>query len=359
MMTRTLALAIFSIANFCVDSCVDFGLAAEPFWRETPTGSNASLRAVGVAQHSTDKERQAVWACGARGTVVRSIDAGVTWKDCGPKDYPTLEFRALHAWNENRLVIASAGTPAVILRTDNGGDEWTEVFRSENAKSFLNGLRFVDKQRGIAFGDPIDGRLQILRTIDSGEHWQPIELTRLPEVLQDEAAFAASNSALAFDTQGTVWIATGGTEATSSRLHSSRDFGDTWQVVPCPIASGKSMGPFSVSSAPSEQGVLVVVGGDFRLEAISKTKAAFSRDNGKSFQLSSQQPRAFRSAVCFTPGKGLIKTGFYATGPIGTDYSSDGDLWIGKNDIGFHAIAVLPSGGLVAVGAGGRCGWAE
>lgn len=346
--------AIFLVANIGLQSV----LPSHPFWRETPTGSSAGLRAVGVTSFSSDKGQPVVWACGARGTVVRSVDSGLTWKSCGPKEFASIDFRALHAWNENRMVIASAGTPAVVLRTDDGGDHWTEVLRSEHPKSFLNGIRFVDQQRGILFGDPIDGCLQIWRTIDSGEHWSPVQSDRLLKVRQNEAAFAASNSAMTIDSLGTIWIATGGTEATTSRLHLSTDFGDSWQAMQCPLISGPSMGPFSIANNP-ETNVLVVVGGDFRLEAISKTKAAFSRDYGKTFFLSSQQPRAFRSAVCFTKGNDRVEAGFYATGPIGTDYSSDGNVWSGKNDIGFHAVAVLPSGGLVAVGAGGRCAWAE
>ena len=333
--------------------------AAEPFWLETPTGTSAGLRAVAVAKHSTEEATQVVWASGAKGTVVTTSDRGRTWRNCGPREFQTLEFRSIHAWSEKRAIIASAGTPALILITDDAGESWQEVHRNDNPKSFLDGMRFLDQRQGVVFGDPIEGRFEVLRTLDGGRRWTTIERGRMPEIRPDETAFAASNSALAFDSHGGLWIATGGTVADKSRLYSSRDFGESWQVVDCPLASGPTFGAFSVASANKEPGTLVVVGGDFRLEAVSKTKAAVSHDRGQTFQLAVKQPRAFRSAVCYTPGGGRIDAGFYATGPIGTDYSPDGNVWNGLNDIGFHAMAALPSGGLVAVGAGGRCGWAE
>ena len=49
---------------------------------------------------------------------------------------------------------------------------------------------------GIAFGDPIDGRLTILTTVDGGISWQEAPESSRPEVLPGEYAFAASGTCL-------------------------------------------------------------------------------------------------------------------------------------------------------------------
>lgn len=322
--------------------------ATEPQWQESSTGSAASLRGIAVGTHAANG-KPAIWASGSKGTILISQDMGHEWQSIGPTSYPELEFRSLHAWNERQAIVASAGTPAIVLKTIDAGKSWREVHRDAHPKAFFDGLKFIDDRRGVLFGDPIDGRFTVLTTQDAGETWQAIARDALPATRDSEAAFAASNSAMIVAAPQSIWIGTGGSESPQSRVLISHDFGKSWQAKPCPLVNSAACGLFSLALSNDGQ-TLVAVGGDYRPEAQSETTGAISKDRGGNFSLPTQPPSGYRSSVVF------VKDRFVATGPAGTDTSTDGNQWIKLSDTGFHALAVLPTGQVVAVGSNGRFG---
>lgn len=342
-------------------------------WELGPTGTQASLR--GIAAPSP----RCIWACGSGGTVLRSVDGGSSWEDCSPDGFSDLEFRSIHVWGESghedaelelgtHACIASAGTPAVVLKTVDGGETWAEVFRHPSEKAFFDGMKFFDASRGIAFSDPVDGKLLVVETFDAGQSWRQIDPRLLPPAVVGEAGFAASNSSLAVGDGGAVWIGMGGAEAGKSRIYRRSEWGAAWEAVACPIPSGAAQGVFSIVHVPSQPSaasgsaedvepvLLVAVGGDYRLGEISEATAAISIDKGRSWQLVKSQPEKFRSAVVSLPtiwGLPNAAPGFLAVGPTGTDYSPDGQRWQLISDSGFHTLVTVGNQ-VFAVGSDGR-----
>jgi hypothetical protein len=357
-------------AGWCqeVPAAVPALITAQPSWELGPTGSRVSLRGL-VAASERD-----IWACGSAGTVLRSTDAGVSWTECGPAEFPELEFRSIHAWDTNTACIASSGTPAVILKTENGGAQWREVFRHASDTAFFNGMKFWDGTHGIVFGDPVDGRWCILESTDGGEQWRALEPHTLPVGLSHEAGFAASNSAMCIGHGGSVWIGTGGSTAQASRVLRREHWTAPWTIVLCPLASSPTEGIFSIgdsvalrpateiklgqtSSANAQAGALtmVAVGGDYRDDQASQNTAAYSEDRGQTWQLAPQGPASFCSAVIYVESDEL-KAGeqlWIATGPRASYSSSDGQHWHKFSDSGFHTLARSPTT-LFAAGANGR-----
>lgn len=344
-MKFALLLILVAITN------LSFAAADDPKWTESTTGSSASLRGLAVAQHAGTTE-PVLWASGAKGTILQSTDVGKSWQAIGPAEYPQLEFRSLHAWNEREAIVASAGTPAIVLKTADAGETWREVHRDPHPQAFFDGLKFIDTRRGVLFGDPIDGRLTVLTTKDAGKTWQAVAREALPVTREGEAAFAASNSAMLVAQPESIWIGTGGTVADQSRVVVSHDFGKSWQVKACPLKSAAASGIFSLVQS-NNGNTIIVVGGDYRPDAESITTGAISLDRGETFSLPTEPPTGYRSSVVFAKDK------FLATGPAGTDYSLDGNRWIKMSDVGYHALAVLPDGHVVAVGSDGRFGICE
>jgi photosystem II stability/assembly factor-like uncharacterized protein len=299
-----------------------------------------------------------VWACGSQATVVLSDDGGSTWKNVGPKGFNGLEFRSIAAFDRNNALIASAGSPAVILRTKDGGKSWREVLRREEKAAFFDGLKFFDQNRGFAVSDPVDGKWLILKTDDGGESWREIKRESLPPLTEGEAAFAASNSALAVSGDGWAWIGTGGVEAAESKVYWTSDFGESWNVSYSPIPSGKSSGVFSLRLASS--GVLVAVGGDYRPDTPVSHHAAYSLDRGKTWLVPVHGPKLFRSAAVasHTIEPNSTET-WFSVGPQGTDYTTDIKHWKVASNVGFHALEILDKERLVAVGSEGRIGIAD
>jgi photosystem II stability/assembly factor-like uncharacterized protein len=313
-------------------------------WQESSTGCDASLRGLSVVDDHT------LWASGANATVLRSVDGGKTWNSCGPSGFEKLEIRSIVAVNDRIATVASAGTPAVILQTQDAGQTWKEVFRHASPVAFFDAMRFWDPQHGMVFSDPVDGRILIVITTDGGQTWQVIPPERIPLATEKEGGFAASNSALCVGKEGRAWIGTGGAESPTSRVYSTSDYGKSWSVNACPLNSDTAAGVFSIA-VHQQLSLLIAVGGDYRPEATSATTAAFSRDLGQSWQLASQPPAVFVSAVAVAKSKLLI-----ATGPTSSYYSNDGDHWKQFSATGFHATEASPTGKVYAVGANGRFG---
>ncbi len=311
-------------------------------WEIGPTGSRASLRGLFAV------DDRVVWATGSQATVLLSVDGGSTWSECGPTGYRDLEFRAVHAWNAREACVASAGTPAVLLRTEDAGGSWQRVFEAHSTRAFFDGLKFWDAERGVAFSDPVDGRLLIVETEDGGRSWQPVKNDLLPVAAEGEAGFAASNSSLAIGAGGRVWIGTGGALQSNSRIYYRADWKSRWRVQTCPLPSGPAQGVFSLAVGPEQQ--MMAVGGDYRPEAKSPATAAYSADGGVHWTLPAQPPADYRSAVSFV---GRPIRGWIAVGPTGSDFSADGQQWQRFSTDGFHTLAAGQNQ-LFAAGADGR-----
>lgn len=338
-------LAPFAAAQEKANSLTE-PLLRELSWELGPTGSRASLRGLSAASDDV------IWTCGSHGTVLRSLDAGSSWIECGPSDFSELEFRSIHAWDARSACIASAGSPAVILRTEDGGNVWREVYRHRSSVAFFDGLKFWDQRRGIVFGDPIDGTFCILETTDGGEQWHALALEKSPVALASEAAFAASNSAMIVSKEGQVWIGTGGPIADTSRVLIRQNWSDDWKSTSCPLVSSATSGIFSLACSV-EKNCMVAVGGEYRETEPSRTTAAFSTDNGQTWQLAPKPPASFCSAVVSIALPNRAGSLFVATGPGGSYLSEVGQHWQTFSDRGFHVLAASPSR-LYAAGADGR-----
>jgi photosystem II stability/assembly factor-like uncharacterized protein len=305
-------------------------------WEIGPTGSKASFRGISTPSAST------VWLCGSQSTVLRSIDGGESWFDCSP-GLGELEIRSIVAHSAIEACIASAGTPAVILTTVDAGQSWKEVYRNDSKSAFFDGMKFWNQRQGIAFSDPIDGKFLIVETVDGGQTWRQIDPATLPEVLTGEAAFAASNSSLLIGSEGQVWIGTGGSSQSSSRIFHRKSWQAAWQVQTAPIPSDTASGIFSLAMAPSNSSgavpMIVAVGGDYRPDANSPVVCVLSNDNGRTWQIAKQSPQQFRSAVVATSGVSPGSLLWITVGPTGSDYSTDGHHWLEFSSHGFHTLS--------------------
>jgi photosystem II stability/assembly factor-like uncharacterized protein len=322
-------------------------------WEMQNSGVDASLRGLSLVN------AKVAWACGTGGTVIRTIDAGKTWQNVSLADHSDLDFRDLHAFDENTCVIINAGTPGNVFRTTDAGKTWTNSYRNESATIFFDAISFFDNQHGIAFSDPQEGRYYFIESADGGTSWRPWEAKRCPEAHPGEAAFAASGTSLAVMGEDQIWLATGGEhgpdQEPAARVFASTDRGLTWEVATTPLASTQSAGIFSIAFANADHGV--VVGGDYLKPDGNTSNAAFTDDAGKHWRVpEGNSPNGYRSSVAVLNVD--FAAHFVAVGPTGTDVSSDwGRSWRVLDDSPFHAIAFTADGSAGwAVGGDGRVG---
>jgi len=312
-------------------------------WEIRPSGTRASLRGLWVV------DADVAWASGSGGTYVRSVDGGRTWQAGTVPGAGELDFRDVHAWDENRALMLSAGLPAMIYRTVDGGATWTETYNNRTPGVFFNAIAFWDSSRGVAVSDPVDGRFLLISTADGGKTWSELPWENRPVALEGEAGFAASGTCLAVHGDGRIWFGTGGPAA---RVHRSDDWGATWEVTKTPLRSGEpSQGVFSLYLASDLEGY--AVGGDYRDETNPAGNAAITRDGGATWASVPEPPSGFRE--CVVSVSDLDPSVLVAVGPSGTDVSEDGgSTWRLVGSEGFHAVAFSRDGSTgIAVGADG------
>ena len=306
------------------------------------SGTSASLRGLSVV------DGQTAWIGAPDGQVLRTVDGGETWTLTRIPGAEGLDLRSVHAFDADHALFFTAGQPARLYVTRDGGASFRTVWEDASGAAFFDGMDFWNDQYGIAFSDPVDGHFLILLTGDGGETWHPAADT--PEALDGEAGFAASDSAIGLTPSGCAFIGTGGAE--TARMLRSCDFGESWSVADTPLAAGReSAGIFSIDATGER---IVAVGGDFDDEESTVGNFAWSDDGGNSWEGALEPPLGYRSAVVHLPGhpETLI-----ATGPSGTDISrNSGEIWVDWTAMeGHHAIAFAPDGSAGwAVGAGGR-----
>ena len=304
---------------------------------------NSNLRAVSAAHPSNPARHPfpVIWAAGSGSRLLRSTDGGQHYARLLVESDRDLDFRGIQAINEKVAYVMSIGPGKLsrIYKTRYGGETWKLQFSGSRREFSFDALACVSETECFALADPVDGKFVLISTTD-GEHWKELPNDTMPPALPDEKASAAGGSCLAIFDKREIYFVTGHGAA---RVFHSPDLGRTWTVTETPIAKDN---PSSGASSIARLGnVLVVVGGDSRDDAGSDGTAAYSLDEGATWNLAARPPGAFRSGVAFLDRNTLL-----SVGPGGADVSTDqGAHWKRTGDLNLNAIATL-DGAAWAVG---------
>ncbi len=333
----TLALSVLA-ALFSCNSQSSSDSSTPKGWTIFDTPVESSLRGLSPVT------AQIAWASGSGGVWLRTMDGGQTWDHGIIDGLDSVDFRSIHAFDAQKAIAVTAGQPARIYQTIDGGQSWEIKHEAEEETAFFDGISFANQDRGYVFGDPVDGKWTILRTVDQGSTWYPVAS---PDASLDEAGFAASAGSFVVDGDE-LWFGSGGSWA---NLYHSKDLGKTWEKFKTPMIQGESsQGVFAI--IPVGNGELFLVGGDY-LEPDSST------GNASIFNMATQKwvsvenpPSGYRSGITYYPGGHLLIT----VGTNGSDFSIDGGLnWVRLSDEGFHTVKLGHAGGSVwAAGQDGK-----
>ena len=299
------------------------------------------------------------WAGGTHGTYLRTTDGGNTWQAAQVPGTGSLDFRDVEAFSADAayLLAAGPGDQSRIYKTTDAGKTWSLQFTNKNPKGFFDCMAFWTPTHGIALGDPIDNKFELISTEDGGRHWTP--LTNLPPAIAGEGAFAASGTCITVQGKKNVWFATGGKAA---RVFHSTDAGKTWTVAETPIVHGPdSAGIFSIAFRDSRHGV--IAGGDYQHPEAAGPNLAYTQDAGRTWKVAPVSPQWYFSAAVFTtacgaagvsPARSKRSPAIFALGTAhaacaGTTATQWQKIW----DLNLNALSVSPSGEAFAVGPKG------
>lgn len=307
-MTKTKISTSSLLLGLCVIACSP-KKELEPQIEQLQPPTSSLLQAVSMVDERT------VWISGHNATFTRSIDAGESWEVFQHPTGDTLQFRDIHAFDSERVLLMSAGPgPLSRMYSFTRPDQWQLTFVMEDSLGFLDCIDFWDDQRGIAYGDAIDNYPYILLTQDGGQSWQRADTTSLPVAGKGEGGFAASGTCVTTGSDGTAWIATGA--GGNARFLITQDHGQTWQSVDSPIVKGDAAGNTSVAFV-GQTGF--ATGGDLLQPSAYTDNCTFTFDGGRSWTLGNtpQTKGAFY-------GGALTKAGdthfAFACGPNGIDF---------------------------------------
>lgn len=316
---------------------------AYPQWQKQVSNTEANFRSVCAISNGI------VWIGGSKGTFLKTTNGGKTWETNQVKGAETLDFRDVHAFDAQTAILMSAGEAeqgnAKFYRTTDGGKSWKMVFQTTQKGVFFDGIDFWDKQNGMAFSDPIDGKFLIIKTKDGGKTWQPINPANIPSLQENEAAFAASGTSLVTIGRKNAYICTGGGEF--AQVYKTENQGETWSVVKTNMSAGKTNGLFGLRFWNERDGISV--GGDYQEVTKSTPNVLLTSDGGKTWQEAPQTtPVGLKEGVSIYQQKIVI-----AVGPSGTCYSKDfGKSWTEIDKTPLHAISISGNG-IWAVGGKG------
>ena len=271
-------------------------------------------------------------------------DKTQTWKTSKQKhDTLDLHFRSV-AHTANDFFVLSIDNPALLYKTgDNGIMEL--AYKEAGEGVFYDSMVFWNNQEGIAIGDSTNGCLSIIITRDGGVTWSKSPCDNLPKGIDNEGAFAASNTNIAIVGDHT-WVGT-----TSGRIYYSPDKGETWEVFDTPIVQEKDTeGIYSIDFYDELNGF--AIGGDYTNPDGNAANKIRTKDGGKTWELVAQNENpGYRSCVQYIPNRNGME--LVAVGFKGIDYSNDsGSTWKHLSDEGFYTLRFLNDSVAYAAGAG-------
>ncbi len=324
-MKKIISAFLFSFISCCVS-------AQNPSIEILSSGTKTSLRGLSVVNDNI------IWVSGSNGIVGRSTNAGKNWKWLTVTGFEKTEFRDIEAFDGNTAIIMGIGEPAYILKTTDAGENWKVVYENKTKGMFLDAMDFANNREGIVIGDPINGKVFIARTSNTGNTWEQItEEERTPTADKGEAFFAASGSNVRLFVNNDYFIVSGGTR--------SRLFTNT-KTIFLPLIQGKeTTGANAIDifddGIPRKPGNrMIVVGGDFNADSLKEKNCLYSLNGGKTWITPDTPPNGYRSCVEYLSKKDIL-----ACGLNGVDYSADGGKnwkWISKE--GFHVCRIARMG---------------
>jgi hypothetical protein len=298
------------------------------------TSAKISLRGLSVVDNNI------VWASGSNGKVAKSTNGGKHFEWITVKGYEQKDFRDVEAFDANTAIIMAVDSPAIILKTKDGGKSWFEVFHDNTKGMFLDAMDFTDDGNGIVVGDPINNKLFIATTTNYGDKWLPLKY--------EDNEYTAANGEAFFAASGTnvklagnkyhplIYFVTGGTD---SRLFINGS------PAALNILHGQgSQGANSVDLDPTIKKI-AIVGGDYANDTLSKNNIELFTINCQQLLKAPVQtpPHGYRSCIAFLTPNVLI-----TCGTTGVDVSTDGGLnWKLISNQSFHVCARAKKGNAV------------
>src|SRR6202166_938222 len=105
-------------------------------------GKPTSIRGLSVVDDNV------AWISGSKGYIAITNDGVKTWNWQQVKGFEKSDFRDIEAFSDKEAIIMSSGTPALILKTIDGGVNWEVKYRNADTAYFFDAMDFAERKHG-------------------------------------------------------------------------------------------------------------------------------------------------------------------------------------------------------------------
>lgn len=324
---------------FTISACSAPSKTVGPEWKRVQLDGEPSLRGSAVGPNS-------LWVSGTGNAVFKSDDGGENWRDVSVKAQPVTDFRDIELFDDRTAIVMGVGSgeQSRLYLTKDGGESWQLLYENPHEEGFFDSIAFWDRNHGLLLGDPVDGYYVVMVTEDGGRTWTRIPRDKIPPMLANEAAFAASGNTLIAGPQGKAWFTTGGFQAS---VYASDDYGQSWQRSQVPLhAETQTSGGYALGL--NRDDAVFVMGGDYQDRPGSYNNLASF--DGSAWKAADNGQRGLRTAMA------CIGDTCIASGKTASELSFDGgDHWQAMQGDGFYTLAA-GEGLILGAGADGAVG---
>ena len=222
-------------------------------WTEQTSGTTNYLWALSAVDNNV------CWMGGNNGTVLRTTDGGSNWTNVGGGAIGTAGVYNIFAWDSNLALCTTSPSATLVYRTTNGGTTWTQVFTQ--AGGFIDNIWMFSETNGFMQGDPVGARWSLWKTTDGGTTWDSTGLY----LAQVGTEWGYINSL--YVNGSDIYFGTN-----NNRVYYSSNSGTSWIAQPMPLTSSFSIRFISPSigfaSGPPE-GLVVTNNGGINWSSIT------------------------------------------------------------------------------------------
>ncbi|HEX9657524.1 MAG TPA: YCF48-related protein, partial [Bacteroidota bacterium] len=302
-----------------------FSIVAAPqgdtSWVLQTSGSTSTLYSVKAVSDNI------AWVAGTAGTVLRTTNGGTNWTSVGGGAIGAADVYAIEAVDANTAFVTTSPGGTFIYRTTNGGSTWAAVYNNTDAAAFVDGIKMVDANNGYAQGDPVATKWMVLQTTDGGATWA--RMATEPAQVGAEAGWNNSFKIVG----NNMWFGTN-----SSKIYRSTDLGLTWSSAPTTSASS-----YGVWFNNSTSGIAGFAGGVTNNSVNGGTSWAASASAGTGQ---------------VTGAAGVAGAEFWVTSGTNIYYTTNqGTNWTNSGSSGYTGTVSLWAINTTSV-SGGTYGWA-
>ena len=228
-------------------------------WKTIRSNLACDLKVISVVNNKV------VWVGSDGGYVSKSNDGGLNWS---VHKIGGTSIVSMSAVNDSIcFVILNNDSATQILRTIDGGENWSIVYELNDPQAYLNNIYMFDNKNGIAIGRPINGKYLILKTNNQGLSWEPGA-----EINANDDEISIRNSMFWLDDYG--WFGTD-----TPFIYMTTDKGKTWKKIETNLSR-----VYSIAFVDSLNGLISGTGKYSGPAPLPEPHLSLTRDGGETWQ---------------------------------------------------------------------------